>query len=262
MRSAPVHLEALAGARVPELRTRCRRKIQFVSWLAKLAAILPISACEGSSDTAASRDPLHDESGEGSDDGPPRGEENDPDTCTDMIDNDLDGRTDCEDIKCFAIQDPPICIGGDKPDEDDELECMDGRDNDQDLYDDCSDVSCQATRVCNPDGPPETTNELCSDGIDNDDNGFIDCYDYNCSIHANVPFCNGPEDSAASCTDGIDNDDDGYTDCGDSVCNSLPEIGCRQEISEKACSDGIDNDDDGYVDCSDFGCFAADVCKD
>lgn len=90
--------------------------------------------------------------------------------CSDQIDNDGDGLTDCEDLDCssdVACQpEPPTAI---------EI-CDDQIDNDNDSLTDCddpdcaNDVSCQAPVI-----------EICDDQIDNDSDGLIDCDDPDCT---------------------------------------------------------------------------------
>ncbi len=88
--------------------------------------------------------------------------------CTDNIDNDADGKKDCEDLDCkFDAACRPAT----------ETVCFDGLDNDVDGKIDCADPNCQATPACNP----ET---LCSDGIDNNFDGLTDCDESSCSTAA------------------------------------------------------------------------------
>ena len=158
--------------------------------------------------------------------------------CTDGIDNDGDGATDCEDSDC-----------ADQCTED----CFDGIDNDGDTFVDCDDADCAGQ--CTED---------CTDGMDNDGDGLIDCDDEDCDGSC-------PE----VCDDGRDNDGDGLIDCDDEDCDgSCPEvcdddrdndgdglIGCDDEDCETTsmcfesdCTDGLDNDDDGLIDCEDGDC--------
>lgn len=75
--------------------------------------------------------------------------------CFDMIDNDRNGVTDCDDPGCsFACT---------------ERDCTDGIDNDSDGVSDCDDDDCGAREFCK-----------CEDGRDNDLNGKIDCGDNAC----------------------------------------------------------------------------------
>jgi hypothetical protein len=162
--------------------------------------------------------------------------------CSDGIDDDLDGKTDCEDPGCASF-----CL------EHDAATCADGRDNDSDGKLDCEDSDCAL--FC-----PETSAAVCTDGIDNDLDGKRDCEDDGCA-----DFCR--EHTSAECSDGIDNDLDGKTDCDDPECASLE---LCVEGTAAHCVDGRDNDLDGAVDCADDDCRkfafcredAADTCAD
>jgi len=100
------------------------------------------------------------------------GPENTEARCSDSIDNDQDGFTDCNDWDCGATL---VCNPGP---ENTEGKCSDSIDNDQDGYIDCDDWDCDATLVCNL--GPEDTEAKCSDSIDNDGDGYIDCDDFDC----------------------------------------------------------------------------------
>lgn len=64
--------------------------------------------------------------------------ENTAPSCTDGIDNNYDGSTDCRDSTCA---DRPECIGPQGPE--DSLEtCTDGFDNDRNGFTDCGDFAC------------------------------------------------------------------------------------------------------------------------
>lgn len=145
--------------------------------------------------------------------------------CSDGKDNDLDGKTDCQDADCKAY-----C--GENTD----ATCHDGQDNDADGDLDCQDPECQPYCV-------ENTQTTCRDGVDNDQNGKTDCGDAACG-----KFC--PEADAQACSDGVDNDFDGKIDCDDPDCDGL----CPEETQE-ACADGRDNDGDGVVDGADPQCW-------
>jgi hypothetical protein len=289
----------------------------------------------------------------GQDAGTPKGDaggvkENTNALCSDGIDNDNNGFTDCADFSCCknGVPAPGItvcpagtCGGGLKPDAGgvkettDEL-CSDKIDNDYNGFTDCDDYSCckygvpaPGITVCTPGicgggyrdggvtpgrdagapvdggGVKENTNALCQDGIDNDNNGFTDCDDYNCCkwgvpatgitvctpgvcgggyrdagmpLDASTPKTDAggvKENTDPLCSDGLDNDNNGFTDCADfSCCKPLPDGGSRApgvtvcaeftcygpgrqpENTEATCSDGIDNDGDHHTDCSDFDC--------
>ncbi len=120
--------------------------------------------------------------------------------CSDGIDNDLDGLTDCADDDCAS----DIACTGPVPEV-----CTDGIDNDSDGMVDCADDDCASATECQL--PPT---EICTDGIDNDLDSWVDCSDSDC---AGIGIC-GPEGKTTTCSDGLDNDGDGDVDCADSGC--------------------------------------------
>ncbi len=91
--------------------------------------------------------------------------------CTNGVDDDYDGDTDCSDPDCAA---DPACVGM-------EGACDDGVDNDGDGLVDCDDPDCFGDPAC----PFET---LCDDEQDDDEDGCDDCYDYDCLAD---PACSG-----------------------------------------------------------------------
>jgi hypothetical protein len=146
-------------------------------------------------------------------------------TCSDGVDNDLDGRPDCHDAGCA-----PFC-GESSADA-----CADLVDNDVDGQVDCDDGDCAA--FCG-----EADALSCSDGVDNDGDGATDCLDASCAA-----FC--AESSASTCSDGRDNDFDGLSDCEDPSCD-----GFCPEDDLSTCSDGRDDDGDGFTDAQDPSCW-------
>lgn len=134
-------------------------------------------------------------------------------TCTDNIDNDGDGFTDCQDFDCNV----PEC--GDP--EDTPERCSDGYDNDGNGFADCLDFTCESFSVCSN---IEASVAACTDGVDNDNDGGTDCADGACAQFA---VCQTNEDNTATCSDGVDNDDDGQTDCNDSACAALAVCGAE-----------------------------------
>jgi len=84
-----------------------------------------------------------------------RGSENTEETCSDGLDNDGDGYTDCDDYDCSRNDNLTIC-------------------NDN--------ATTQDT---------EDTDQKCSDGLDNDGDGYTDCHDYDCSRNSAVSVCYG-----------------------------------------------------------------------
>ena len=87
-------------------------------------------------------------------------------SCTDGVDNDGNGRTDCADSDCDGNFG---CEFGT------ELTCNDCIDNDADGNTDCADTSCAVDRIC------EATEVACSDLFDNDGDGAMDCADTDCN---------------------------------------------------------------------------------
>jgi subtilisin-like proprotein convertase family protein len=154
--------------------------------------------------------------------------------CLDMIDNDNDMLTDCEDPDCSSVIQ---CIP--------ETMCDDVLDNDLDSLVDCLDDDCDTIGICEFD--VELT---CDDNEDNDGDGGVDCGDTDCDV---LPVCLAEVD----CHDMIDNDNDGDTDCQDVGCSSDPTC----EINgETICNDGIDNDSDGLTDCEEAVCAGLIEC--
>ncbi len=140
--------------------------------------------------------------------------------CTDGLDNNDDGLTDCQDPSCEGLG----CCGLEGAEADDSA-CSDGCDNDGNGFVDCLDYSCSrgaGVTVCrSPVQGPEDTPETCADGVDNDWNGYIDCKDRSCTTAAAVTYCEG---SDATCSDGVDNDGNGFTDCGDYSCSKNTKV--------------------------------------
>ncbi len=96
--------------------------------------------------------------------------------CTDRVDNDGDGKTDCADSDCAhnaACTNPTT-----------ETNCSNNIDDDNDGSTDCADADCANDPACaNP-----TTETNCSNNVDDDNDGFTDCSDTDC---ANDPACQG-----------------------------------------------------------------------
>ena len=122
--------------------------------------------------------------------------------CTDGIDNDEDGLTDCDDDDCINDAACQVLV---------EDICDDTIDNDGDGLTDCDDDDCAGDIACSV-----LTETECDDGLDNDDDGDTDCDDSDCIGDA---ACT---DTEVQCDDGLDNDDDGDTDCDDSDCDGDP----------------------------------------
>lgn len=113
--------------------------------------------------------------------------------CTDAIDNDCDGKTDCNDPDCEKNL---VCMSAK------ETMCADLIDNDSDGWIDCKDPDCPVGTLCR---------------LSNGDVGF-------CEGHPKVtiPRCCTPNESGVGsknqCGNTQDDDCDGQTDCADSDC--------------------------------------------
>ncbi len=143
--------------------------------------------------------------------------------CNDGIDNDNDGKIDCEDTECIGNI---SCV---------EI-CDDGIDNDRDGKVDCADSNCANSPACI---------ENCNDGIDNDADGLIDCNDDDC---AQADHCKLPEVTPFNPADYPD----GY--CGDGIVNGTDD---NEECDGNAflfdideCSEWLDASKTGKVTCN------------
>lgn len=192
--------------------------------------------------------------------------------CTDELDNDNNGKADCDDINCEAFT---FCAKAEEGQENTLAACKDGQDNDGDGKIDCEDQECKDFTICQ-EKVEENTEARCKDGLDNDGDGLIDCNDSECKAFAMCqekepvtdPIVDPDkekvtENTVATCYDGEDNDGDGNVDCEDSGCQIFAfcaNAGSKEENTLSACQDGIDNDGDGKKDCDDEECKDFKVC--
>jgi hypothetical protein len=142
----------------------------------------------------------------------PAGHETGDERCGNMVDDDGDGRTDCDDEHCEYNPGVTVCAG---PREVGDAACANGMDDDGNGFTDCEDFSCKQNpfvTVC----MAESNDVLCSNGVDDDGNGFVDCDDFGCSRARTVSVCADSE--AGFCLDEVDNDLDGDVDCADADC--------------------------------------------
>jgi hypothetical protein len=151
--------------------------------------------------------------------------------CTNGVDDDGDGATDCEDADCHGHA---YCLAYH------EYTCANGADDDGDGLIDCADPDCQQTQECDP-----SREWSCHDGVDNDGDGLPDCLDPDCQ-----------QACTEVCDDGVDNDGDSLTDCADPDC--WAEDGCY--AGDEICRNGVDDDGDGLIDCEDPDCADLPAC--
>ena len=151
----------------------------------------------------------------GSEPGDSGQEENTLELCTDGIDNDQNGKTDCQEDYCKNF------IACENVYENTEALCKDGIDNDNNGKTDCVEDSCKGFVFCTP--VYENTEELCKDGIDNDYNQIIDCQEESCMgfEYCQTSVANEPETTETLCSDGFDNDRNGYRDCREESCKQF-----------------------------------------
>jgi hypothetical protein len=172
-----------------------------------------------------------------------------PECCTDLMDDDADGLTDCEDYDCRADPACAPCRPG--------LEiCWDGCDNDADCRIDGADPDCVARPgecgwVHCPAGP-----ELCGNGCDDDRDRLVDCADPDCAADSACAHCPGtPEgEGYGNCLNGFDDDCDGQTDMGCDADCMMP------DGSPEDCRNGVDDDWDMRTDCDDADCLCDRAC--
>lgn len=99
--------------------------------------------------------------------------------CSDGVDNDADGLSDCDDTDCSA---DAACAEGN---------CSDGSDGDGDGFTDCDDSDCSTDAAC--------FEVDCADGVDGDGDSYTDCADPDCA-----PSCGYSTGAVYSCA--IDQD--------------------------------------------------------
>ena len=129
------------------------------------------------------------------------------DTCSDNLDNDCDGDTDCADGDCAGqacgTGSGASCQGGNCV----EQQCGDGIDNDQDGQTDCADPDCGGETCGTGSGAicqgGSCVEQECNDGVDNDGDGKADCADPDCDGQSCGPggqtCCSGSNSCGITC---------------------------------------------------------------
>lgn len=180
--------------------------------------------------------------------------------CYDHIDNDHDGKTDCQDSDC--LKDRRIKQ---------RCDIMAARGKCHSAAG-CKLALCLKNKrfkaKCDKAAHTETGKE-CRDGKDNDGDGKTDCQDSDCLKTAGMKKRCATHASKAGtehgkqCWDGIDNDHDGKKDCEDPDCLKIKnfkrrcdKIAAGLKVEKgRECLDYIDNDHDGKTDCEDEDCL-------
>ena len=162
--------------------------------------------------------------------------------CSDDLDNDLNGNTDCNDTQCAN---DPLCDESNF-----EGGCNNGDDDDGDGATDCADSDCVGTDACDE----ATYASGCTNDRDDDGDGATDCDDPDCSANA---ACN-ESTYTNGCINNTDDDGDGLTDCADPNCWSVAI--CNESTYAEGCTNELDDDDDGRTDCGDPDCGGAPTC--
>jgi len=155
--------------------------------------------------------------------------------CSDGLDNDGNGQTDCAETVCSF--DASCASGGGGQSGSGNENCDDILDNDADGFNNCDDSDCAFYPTC--------YESSCDDGLDQDGDGDIDCADSDCAF-----LC-----LEKNCADSTDDDHDGLMDCADSDCTA------STKCAETDCFDGVDNDGDGNTDCTDSECYVEAACQ-
>jgi hypothetical protein len=170
-----------------------------------------------------------------------------PGTCTDGLDNDLDGATDRDDPSCDrdsdgvmnSLDNCPSNFNPDQADRDtDDIGDVCDFDSDNDGFNDSIELSLGS----DPENPASTPEHIsiqptCTDGRDNDLDGQTDNQDPGCPV--------------------VDGDGDGVTDVVERLLGSNPNDPSstpEHRLAPGTCNDEIDNDLDGLTDSLDHGC--------
>jgi hypothetical protein len=167
---------------------------------------------------------------------PPAANPPSKETCDNKLDDDGDGKADCDDPDCAG---EPLCAAP-------TAEVCDNKlDDDGDGKADCDDPECASKPLC---APPA---ELCDNKLDDDGDSKTDCDDTDC---AGEPHC---APTAELCDNKLDDDGDSKTDCDDADCAAEPV--CAPPPVE-LCNNNLDDDGDGKIDCQDGDCAGVDPC--
>jgi hypothetical protein len=180
-------------------------------------------------------------------------------TCSDGVDNDCDGATDCDDTDCSAEPNcqPGVCDNDGICEAGEDCnscagDCISGGAGgcgngvcEPGLGEDC--VSCSADCAGKQSGNP-SRQYCCGDG---DGSNPVGCED---------PRCNSEEYSCSNAPAEAYCCGDGSCEGAEDSCNCAVDCG-PPSATEADCTDGFDNDCDGAVDCDDTDCGAEPNCQ-
>jgi hypothetical protein len=181
--------------------------------------------------------------------------------CTDGVDNDCNGLTDCKDPAC--AQDASCLAQACTPQTTEP--CYDGPPGTASVgICKTGTLTCGANGVwiqtCVGEVLPQPA-EDCTNGVDDNCNGLIDCLDPSCAA---MPQCCAPGTSRA-CYDGPSGTEAvGVCKGGNELCLTAGSWSgaCLGEVvpSGEVCNDGLDDDCNGLTDCLDPACVGATGC--
>ena len=139
--------------------------------------------------------------------------------CNNQKDDNGNGLTDCADPDCLLDSDCQSQPGTD----DDGEDCANGKDDNKDGLADCDDSLCMTDSAC-------ITTEICDNGKDDNEDGLMDCKDPLCKNRTEckpssdaVPH---DSDSTEICSNQKDDNGDGLVDCEDPQCTKI----CNAEV--------------------------------
>ncbi len=143
--------------------------------------------------------------------------------CTNTLDDDGNGLTDCDDPACAKAK---HCLTVTAED------CHNHVDDDRNGLTDCDDPACATDEACQMSDIELV--EICGNGIDDDHNGVADCNDPECFDFDACII------KYEICGNGVDDDENGKTDCDDPACATF--VACHA-----ADGDAIERDVDGVM---------------
>jgi hypothetical protein len=195
----------------------------------------------------------------------------DKEQCTNTLDDNHDGKTDCEDPLCAAH---PACTGGEK-------NCNDFVDEDEDGLTDCQDPDCKTTAACAKGfavtGAPCTSPATCTSA-----GGDAACLAKAGDIVFTGGYCSDwcTATGNQGCTEGgvcaertaLDKGQLSFSG-GEGLCldRCSGSVDCRELYAcqsgvcfphpDETCGNGVDDNNNGKTDCDDDACSKLESCK-